>query len=642
MKKITFYIIVLAFLQSITSFAQQEQSVLVIKSQEFIVKQKRDSALIYIEGIKDNDKRLFFKNIIASDSLSYKKQFYFLESCYKNKNISDIEYTDYINKHIPEPNVSEGISLDYVKIKWLQITHILDDGNIKKSSSVYDDANRYINQFQQPKDKVLLARAYIKTHDVVFYLISRELEKGKKLIEENIAIAKSQNDPLLEIASLFVLSDFLLIDENIDEYIKINEWSLKLEDEISNNSIFFNGIIGHLIDVYAFKGGNDERVRELLKQMYDNPETRVESYSLFANYLGRLPKNDTYKQSIYKLLDTDNAIDFTQKIIAKSEDALSKSEFYYVFQSSSLLLETDGFLIEALTRSRQSVNLTREIYSEDLSNSLADFKIKEEVQKKEREITYQKKQSRLYFIIGCLVAFALVSAIFLLFKTRKQSRLLSEKNVIINRSLKEKELMVKEIHHRVKNNFQIVSSLLELQTKGIEDKKALALVGEGQTRVKSMALIHQRLYQNESGLIDFDDYIQHLVKDLSALYASDSKVETNVSSKHMLFDVDTAIPLGLIINELITNAYKYAFKDNENGKLNISIKKISEGNYKLEVADNGNGLDPSFNIKTAKSLGLRLVNRLTKQLHGKVSCINNGGAHFEILFKDMDNRKQID
>jgi len=202
--------------------------------------------------------------------------------------------------------------------------------------------------------------------------------------------------------------------------------------------------------------------------------------------------------------------------------------------------------------------------------------------------------------------------------------------------------MVKEIHHRVKNNFQIVSSLLELQTKGIEDKKALALVGEGQTRVKSMALIHQRLYQNESGLIDFDDYIQHLVKDLSALYASDSKVETNVSSKHMLFDVDTAIPLGLIINELITNAYKYAFKDNENGKLNISIKKISEGNYKLEVADNGNGLDPSFNIKTAKSLGLRLVNRLTKQLHGKVSCINNGGAHFEILFKDMDNRKQID
>lgn len=223
-----------------------------------------------------------------------------------------------------------------------------------------------------------------------------------------------------------------------------------------------------------------------------------------------------------------------------------------------------------------------------------------------------------------------------------QSKELSEKNTLINKALKEKELLVREVHHRVKNNFQIVSSLLELQSKGIEDEKALELANEGKNRVKSMALIHQKLYQNNSGLVDFDEYIRLLVNELSALYKSKNKIETKITSKNMSFDVDTAIPLGLIINEIITNSYKYAFNLNKENKLLISINKQDDENFKLVIEDNGPGLSSDFEVKKAKSLGLRLVNRLVKQLHGNLSLSNENGARFEIIFKDVHARQLID
>lgn len=233
-------------------------------------------------------------------------------------------------------------------------------------------------------------------------------------------------------------------------------------------------------------------------------------------------------------------------------------------------------------------------------------------------------------------------SLFTIRKIRKQSKELSEKNKLINKSLKEKELLVKEVHHRVKNNFQIVSSLLELQSKGIEDEKALELANEGKNRVKSMALIHQKLYQNESGLVDFDEYIQLLVKELSSLFKSDNKIDTSITSKDMSFDIDTAIPLGLIINEIITNSYKYAFKQGKENTLSISINKEIDNNFKLIIEDNGPGLYSNFDVKKAKSLGLRLVNRLVKQLHGTLSLTNEKGARFEIIFKDLHARQLVD
>ena len=157
-----------------------------------------------------------------------------------------------------------------------------------------------------------------------------------------------------------------------------------------------------------------------------------------------------------------------------------------------------------------------------------------------------------------------------------------------------------------------------------------------------MALIHQKLYQDSSGLIDFDEYLQLLVKELSSVFNSKMKVDTKIDAKNLKFDVDTAIPLGLIINEIITNSYKHAFKIDKKNSLYISIDKISKEEYKLVIEDNGSGISEPIQIKKVKSLGLTLINRLVKQLHGAVNLTNKKGTRFEITFKDIIARQLVD
>lgn len=220
--------------------------------------------------------------------------------------------------------------------------------------------------------------------------------------------------------------------------------------------------------------------------------------------------------------------------------------------------------------------------------------------------------------------------------------MLEIKNSQINQALKEKELLVKEVHHRVKNNFQIIASLLELQAKSITDEKALAFANESKNRLKSMALIHQKLYQDKEGLINFDQYIRQLINEVSALHNSKDKVDIHIFTNNLFFDIDTALPLGLIVNELVTNAYKYAFSNTINGVLHITINKINNGKYKLTVLDNGPGIPNEYSAKSSEGFGLNLVNRLVKQLNGTLSIYNNNGTCIEIVFQDKNARKTID
>lgn len=259
-----------------------------------------------------------------------------------------------------------------------------------------------------------------------------------------------------------------------------------------------------------------------------------------------------------------------------------------------------------------------------------------------QQITEEKQaQTLLYFILAAIALGGL--GVYIAYRKKKeQTELLDAKNKQIAEALEEKQLLLKEIHHRVKNNFQVVSSLLELQSQGIEDEKALSLAREGQNRVKAMALIHEKLYRNESGTIDFDEFIKLLVKELTGLYEDLEKVNVEVNSSGMQFDLDTAIPLGLIVNELITNSFKYAFSKDKINELKVSIDKADEEHYRLVVSDNGPGVFLNTEIRKIKSLGLLLVYRLTRQLKGKIELTNEGGARFDLLFKHIDARHSVD
>jgi two-component sensor histidine kinase len=201
-------------------------------------------------------------------------------------------------------------------------------------------------------------------------------------------------------------------------------------------------------------------------------------------------------------------------------------------------------------------------------------------------------------------------------------------------SLKEKEVLLKEVHHRVKNNLQMVSSLLNLQANTIENPEVLKPFIESQQRVKTMALIHEKLYQSDNlAKIDFTEYVQALVGGMFQSYwSSKSTTHLHVEVAPVELAVDVAIPCGLIINELVSNALKYAFPNDRSGEIKILFSQSDIQQYRLTVADSGIGIPENLNFQQSPSLGLQLVCALARKLRGTIELDRTNGTAFSITF----------
>ncbi|ARV15470.1 sensor histidine kinase [Polaribacter sp. SA4-12] len=631
---------IILFLIAFNSFGQKEPAINAThKVEAFILEKKLDSANYYLKSVKDESYKDILQKIIDKKEVSSKEYYIFTSRLGNRQSIKYKRVSEFINNNVKEP-LGEKIDLDYVENKWTQVSKLRDEVGLNEASEIQKSLEDYVNKFKDTDRDVLIAKTKIKTHPIVMYQIQNDVENGKKLCLESLEAAKKLNSKKLQIVFLYHLSDFLIIEGKLQEYIDVSEKSLKLEKELPETSSYYHATVEHLIDAYIYKGENNKKVVLLINELYENPSVRINTYSLYAKLVSRLDVGSPQKIEIFNKFNVKSVPELISKLKKLGKD-LNPNDFFHLINNGSRALVSHGFLNEAINYKDEAIIITRKIYAEDLSKSLASFRTEQAVKEKEKEIAHEKEKTTLYSVIAFLAIILLIITLVVLRKIKKQSGELKEKNCIIKKTLKEKELLVKEVHHRVKNNFQIVSSLLELQTKGIEDEKALELANQGKNRVKSMALIHQKLYQNEGGLIDFDEYIRTLIKELSSMYSSKDNVKTTVSSEDMMFDVDTAIPLGLIINEIITNSYKYAFRNDKENNLSISIHKEDNDDYKLVIEDNGPGLSKNLDVKKAKSLGLRLVNRLVKQLHGTLEQTNKKGAKFEIHFKDSSARQLV-
>ncbi len=205
----------------------------------------------------------------------------------------------------------------------------------------------------------------------------------------------------------------------------------------------------------------------------------------------------------------------------------------------------------------------------------------------------------------------------------------------LKKSLAEKEILLREVHHRVKNNMQIISSILRMQSRNIDDPKLKDVLQESQNRIHSMALIHENLYNNKSlANINFSSYIKSLTNNIARSYTSH---QANVIFDYQIEDaylpMDIAIPCGLIINELISNSFKYAFKDKSDGIISIHFTNQKDDEYKLVVSDNGIGISDTFDITKTKSLGMKILHKLVQQIEGTLKSDFSNGTKFTIIFK---------
>ena len=274
--------------------------------------------------------------------------------------------------------------------------------------------------------------------------------------------------------------------------------------------------------------------------------------------------------------------------------------------------------------------------NEEMQNSLRIINEQKQINAQARsEMKAKEEQINLVIISLIFTLLGFAGLVYAYMKSIKNQRLIAEQKHIIENALIEKDSLLKEIHHRVKNNLQMVSSLLSLQTKNTRSKAAIEALEEGKSRVKAMALIHQKLYQNDDlSVIEMQGYIESLIKSVQSVYKKGGhNISITIDAEGTELDIDRAIPFGLILNELVSNSFKYAFPENdENGKIYIHLSKNGDQGY-FEYSDNGVGLPEDTEERSHSSMGIRLINRLVNQLQSKLNIDKqNEGVRFWFNF----------
>lgn len=236
------------------------------------------------------------------------------------------------------------------------------------------------------------------------------------------------------------------------------------------------------------------------------------------------------------------------------------------------------------------------------------------------------------YLLGGVLGKNLLRAHHNLYKTKME----------LEEQITEKETLLKEVHHRVKNNLQTVSSLLSLQARGIDDEEIRNLIKSSQNRVISMAMVHEMLYMRDDiSKIKYKSYVQELGEYLvRSVKGSENNVNLTIDIPDIELGIDTAIPLGLLINEAITNALKYGIRDDDQGEIYVALRKEDNREYVLSIGDNGVGFPERVNFKNTKSLGLKLIHNLTRQLKGSiVRDFSKKGTNYVVKFREVDQQK---
>ncbi|MBL7883261.1 MAG: tetratricopeptide repeat protein [Bacteroidia bacterium] len=480
----------------------------------------------------------------------------------------------------------------------------------------------------------------------LIHRVKKEYKEALKWYFKSLQIKAKQND------NLGVLYSFTNISITYQNLRQLNEATAYVDS--AYNLIKTNNIENEFSANYINRAS-------ILKDKKEYKEA-LEYLELSLEWLKKHPDSHTltyaYSQfsEIYYITNNyQKSIEFSKKSIEIAQQVQRREITQSSYELLAKCYEKIGNYKEALIANKNHKLIKDSIFNIESRKSLDEQQIIYNVKKNEKEIALlnvenEKKQleieqtkqrmfySVLLFIISILGALILLYA---LWSNKKNNKKLEEKNNLINKSLKEKEVLLREIHHRVKNNLQIITGLLELQESLHSNKEIGSLVAEAQGRIKTMSLIHEMLYQNEDiSNINLNNYVQRLVSSIEIGFKNNEQtIKKEYDLDNVFLNIDTIIPLGLIINELVSNAYKYVYSTGLGKTLEISISKVNETSYKLIIADDGPGIANDGEGEREGSFGLRLVKMLARQLQGKIDYNHKNGASFSIIFIVLNHTK---
>lgn len=415
---------------------------------------------------------------------------------------------------------------------------------------------------------------------------------------------------------------------NTERLIKENVLLLTVYRNLNNTekaTIYYN----KLVKVFGENG----------EKRSDNKMQILNSFSKYQYHI----KNYTKFYPLVKQMDS---------LAAASNNNLVRSENYLMwFKADS----SRGDYRNAIKHYQLYKSLSDSVFKGEKSNQINSLQVEFETDKKDRNIdllTQQAKTQQIqiqkdtvikYVFIGSVIVLILFLALlYNSFRIKKnkneelelQRQQINEQNELNKKMLVEKEWLLKEIHHRVKNNLQIVISLLNTQSAYLDNEDALMAIQNSQHRMHAMSLIHQKLYQSDNlANIDMSWYVYELINYMKECFDTDRNINFVLDVEKTYLDVAQAVPLGLIINEAINNTIKYAFPEDRKGEVIIVLKNIGESNYELKIADNGVGLPSDFDNTERDSLGMNLMMGLTDQIDGTFEMKNENGLKIKITFK---------
>lgn len=422
---------------------------------------------------------------------------------------------------------------------------------------------------------------YVNAGDVA--MSSKKYQESLDYYNKSLSIANEQN------LGLVSLSD--ISNSRGNAYKRLGKYKEALIDyknafnyaKSANYQNAMNTVIANLGEVYLLSG----KYKEALGYQLETVKLQEDKHDL-----SNLVENYHHVSTIYsKLGDYKSALAYKQKA--------------YIMRDSIASQESDAKMSEMLTKYE-----TR--------------KKEETIASQETTIKQEKLIQRLFIGLAVLLLVVLTFG-FISYQNRaKKNELLAIKNA-------ENELLLKEIHHRVKNNLEVVSGLLALQSAQIDDQSTKDAMQESQNRVNSIGIVHQKLYQGKNlGAVEMKDYVLNLSESILDSFGATGKVDLQIAMENLDLDIDTAVPLGLIINELITNTVKYAFPNNQKGKLTIKLEKQANNILHLVVSDNGVG---KSGVVQGTGFGGQLIALLTNQLNGKMTEENKNGTTVIFDFK---------
>jgi two-component sensor histidine kinase len=474
-------------------------------------------------------------------------------------------------------------------------------------------------------------------------------QKDKQFLKINsrvLAAAKLHHFPFLESQSLILFGNYFVRDGHYEKGQWYYAQGLKLVKKL--NLPYCSEVAEMKRGIgYFYEGKTQDAFRFFHKGLqYSKQKNLNKSYCQYLTYIAEAHLfND----------DLDSAYYYYNEFL-QWKDKADIRDVYGTYTGLEYYFSRIGNIDSAYHYSKLVIAVDDSI-EQTMDKELGDefefmyneARNKELIKAKDKEVADQKEKNKNQWILFSIIGSVLLTFSGMLgFSNRQKNKLniqlseqkeaIAQKNSIIDSALKEKEVLLKEIHHRVKNNLQVISSLLNLQSKGITDEHARQVLEDGKERIQAIALIHHRLYQNEVlAYITMQDYLPDLISQLKRTYVSaDKQIQTKIETNAVRISMDNAVPLGLIVCEMITNAYKHAFQGKTIGEIWVELKPSSEQSfYELTIEDNGVGIKEGINFPQEGSLGAEIITALSEQLNGELFMTSSEeGTKFKLIFQD--------